>query len=172
MDSFVPCELDQGRRLEEHSHTVPSMLSPSYNTAGIDYPELDLRPSPIDLDAPGQDFSSSFSSSIDGNLLDVEPFLRDALSSPGPRLDLTLLDYSSTEASFSSTESPRSISHGHTGQNLESLAWVRNQDTSHDEPSHLQKTTFTMENLDPDTRAQILDILFKRRVSTTIAIND
>ena len=147
------------------------MLSTSYNTAGIDYPELDLGSSPIDLDPPRQDSSSSFSSSIDGNFVDVEPFLRDALCSSGPRHDLTL-DYSSKEANFSSTESPRSISQCYTGQNFESLAWVRNQDTSHDEPSHLQKTTFTMENLDPDTRAQILDILCKRRVSTTIAIND
>lgn len=36
----------------------------------------------------------------------------------------------------------------------------------------LQKTTFTMENLDSDTRGEILDILCKRRISTTIDVID
>lgn len=171
MDSVVSGELDRDRQLEMNTHTVPSMLSTSYNTAGIDYPGLDLRSSPIDLDPSGQDFSSSFSSSLDGDFVDIEPFHCSALCSSGPRHGLTFDDFS-TEASFSSTNPPRSTFQCYTGQDLESLAWIGNQDTRHDEPSQLQKTTFTMENLDSETRAQILDILCKRRVSTTIAVKD
>lgn len=171
MESIVSGELDRDRQLETHTHTVPSVLSTSYNTAGMNDPELDLRSSPIDLDPPGQDFSSSLSSSFDGDFVDIEPFHCSALCSSGPRHGLTF-DGFSMEASFTSTNPPHSTSQCYTGQALESLVWIGNQDTSHEEPSQLQKTTFTMENLDPETRAQMLDILCKRRVSTTIVVKD
>ncbi|MCJ1343651.1 hypothetical protein MMC31_001847 [Peltigera leucophlebia] len=171
MDSLASGELDRDTQLETHTHTVPSILSTSYNTTGIDYPGPVLRSSPIDLDPSGQDFSSPFSSSFDGDFVDTEPFHCSAICSSEPTHGLSFDDFS-TEASFSSTNPPRSTFQCYTGQDLESLAWIGNQDTGHDEPSQLEKTTFTMENLDSETRAQILDILCKRRVLTTIAVKD
>ena len=170
MKSPVSGELDQFKQLEAHTHTVPSMLGTSYNTAGINYPELDLISSPVDLEPPGQDFLSPLSRSFNGDFVDIEPFHRGTLCSSGPSQGLTFDDFS-MEASFTSTDPPHSTQ-CYTGQDLESLAWTGNQDTSHDKPSQLQKTTFTMENLDPETRAQMLDILCKRRVSTTIVVKD
>lgn len=170
MESLVSGDLDQLKQLERHTHTVPSMLSTSYNTAGINYPELDLRSSPVDLEPPGQDFLSPLSRPCDGGLVDIEPFHNGALCSSGPSHGLSFDDFS-MEASLTSTEPPHSTQY-YTAQDVESLAWIENQHTSHNEPSQLQKTTFTMENLDPETRAQMLDILCKRRVSTTIVVKD
>lgn len=171
MDSLVPGGLEEGREPGTHTHTVPSMLSTSFNTAGIDDPGLDLGLFPIHIDPPGQDFSSFSRRSFDDAFADIGPVHCNALRSSGPRYGLTFDEFSA-EASSSSTDSPRSNFQYCTGQNPASLAWVGNQETSHDKPTRLQKTTFTMDNLDSETRAEILDILCKRRVSTTIAVKD
>ena len=102
-----PGMLGRDRQLEKYTHTVQSMLSTRYNTAGIDCPGMDLRWSPVDLDSPRRDFSSSISSSIDGNSINIEPFRCSAICLSRPRHRITF-EGSSTEASFLGRKSPRS----------------------------------------------------------------
>ena len=87
-------------------------------------------------------------------------------------LEKCLFDSTSMKGRILSAKSPRSSFQFHTGQILESLDWIGNQDTSYNEPHQLQNTTIRMENRDSDARAQMLVISCKRRVSTTTAIED
>ena len=171
MDIFLPSELGRDRQLEKHTHPVQSRLSTSYSIAGVDYPGLDLRSSPIDIDHLGQDFSSFFSTSIDGGFVDIGLFYCSALCSSRPRHDITF-DSSSMKARILSAKSLRSSFQFYTGQILEFLDWIGNQGASYKEPHQLQDTTVRMENMDADARAQMLDTLCKRGSSKTKAIED
>jgi hypothetical protein len=169
-------ELDGARQFDMHADAVPPMLSTGHNIAEeLDHSELGFTPSAIDLDSPKQEFPNPFSMSLDNNSvshLGVEASNCSAICSPDTTYGFTfdelalINSFSGTSESSSTTLTPFS------GEDPKFETWIGTGDTGHEQPGPLQKTTFTMENLGSETRAQILDILCKRRISTTINVTD
>ncbi|KAK0611430.1 hypothetical protein B0T14DRAFT_328240 [Immersiella caudata] len=159
---FPLSPMDAGFGTKVDDHTVALMSYPDGVATGWHDPILD--------------YGSSFAASDEPDLLHPTPSTWVGALSSGydetsylsygnfpsfSQLDRAVLDSPMT-ASAGVSDSPLSTSDPPTPITTTGFQRQRNE---------VQRTSLTMENLDPDTRNEILDILCRRKISTTIGMS-
>ncbi|PGH15531.1 hypothetical protein AJ79_02313 [Helicocarpus griseus UAMH5409] len=163
-----PGEINQTSKSIMDTGPIPTLADEYTTTSRQSYnPGLDLKASPATLNAPEQNSLSSTSTSLGGSLPITKPLEYSHRYSPEMGCGLAGNELLKKDTSRSAVQPSTRF-----GKLLRDCPGNNNQSIEHGEPGQPQKTTFVMDNLDSETRAQILDILCKRKVPTTITVKD